>query len=91
MITRRRVVLTGGASLLVAHRLSLGQPAVTIRRIGGLSLGSKATSAVFYAAFKGGMRDLGWTEGKSVEYRIVDADGDVNRLNVLARELIGRS
>ncbi len=90
MITRRVVLLAGGVSLLVAHRLSLGQPAATIRRVGWLSMGSEATVANLDAAFKQGMRELGWLEGKNVEYRIVYAGGDANRLDALARELIGQ-
>ena len=34
------------------------------------------------------MHDLGWLDGKNVEYRFVYADGDVNRLDALASELI---
>jgi putative ABC transport system substrate-binding protein len=34
------------------------------------------------------MHDHGWLEGKSVEYRFASADGDVNRLDALVRELI---
>jgi len=34
------------------------------------------------------MSDLGWTEGKNVEYRFVYADGAADRLNALAGELI---
>jgi putative ABC transport system substrate-binding protein len=34
------------------------------------------------------MHDFGWLEGKNVEYRILSADGDVNRLDDLARELV---
>ena len=90
MITRRVVLLAGGVSLLVAHRISLGQPAATIRRVGWLSMGSEATVAHLDAAFKQGMRELGWLEGKNVEYRIVYASGDANRLDALARELIGQ-
>jgi putative ABC transport system substrate-binding protein len=90
MITRRVVLLAGGVSLLVAHRISLGQPAATIRRVGWLSMGSEATVANLDAAFKQGMRELGWVEGKNVEYRIVYASGDANRLDALARELIGQ-
>jgi putative ABC transport system substrate-binding protein len=88
VITRRNVLLVGGIGLLVAHPLSRGQPPATIRRVGWLSLGSKASPADVYAAFKQGMHDLGWMEGKSVEYRIAYADGDVNRLDALASELI---
>ena len=53
-----------------------------------MSLGSKASPAEVLAAFKQGMHDLGWLEGKNVEYRLVYADGDVNRLDALAIELI---
>ena len=36
------------------------------------------------------MQDLGWLEGKNVEYRYVYADNDMGRLDALARELIGQ-
>ena len=88
MITRRDVLLAGGIALLVAHPLGRGQSATGIRRVGGRSFGSKASSAHVYAALIQGMRDLGWMEGKSVEYQIVYADGDVNRLDALASEVM---
>ena len=91
MITRRNVLLAGGIGLLVAHRLSPGQPAAMIRRVGMLSLPSEAATAQLHAAFRQGMRDLGWSEGKNVEFRFVYADGDVDRLDGLASELIGRN
>ena len=34
------------------------------------------------------MHELGWLEGKNVTYEIAYADGDVNRLDALARELV---
>jgi putative ABC transport system substrate-binding protein len=88
VITRRAILLAGSISLLVAHRQSRGQPAASIRRVGWLTLGSKASPADVYAWFKQGMHDLGWLEGKNVEYQIVYADGDVNRLDALASEMI---
>jgi len=90
VITRRSVLLAGGIGLLFAHRLSRGQPAATIRRVGWLSLGSETSPAEVYAAFKQGMHDLGWQEGKNVEYRFVYANGDVGRLDTLASELVGQ-
>ena len=90
MTTRRSVLLAGGIGLLVAHPLSRGQPAATIRRVGMLQITSEAAGAHLRAAFKQGMNDLGWLEGKNVEYRIVYADGDVDRLDALASELIGQ-
>jgi putative ABC transport system substrate-binding protein len=90
VITRRSVLLASGIGLLVAHPFSRGQPAATIRRVGLLFLASDAATAHFRAAFKQGMHDLGWLEGKNVEYRFVSANGDVDRLDALASELIGQ-
>jgi len=53
-------LLAGSIGLLVAHRLSIGQPAVTIRRVGWLTLGSEAGGAHLLAALRQGMHDLGW-------------------------------
>ena len=90
VITRRSVLLAGGVGLLVAHPLGRGQAAATIRRVGMLFFPSEATTAHLRAAFTQGMHDLGWLEGKNVEYRFVYADGDVDRLDALVSELIGQ-
>jgi len=37
------------------------------------------------------MENLGWVEGKNVEYRYVYADADISRLDGLARELVGQN
>jgi putative tryptophan/tyrosine transport system substrate-binding protein len=88
VITRRSVALAGGLGLLVAHRLGHGQSAVTMRRVGILHPGPEADGVGLRTPFKQGMHDLGWSEGKNVEYRVVAADYDVNRLDALARELV---
>ena len=90
MIGRRRIVLAGSIGLLVAHRFSLAQPAATIRRVGFLAFSSEATNAHLRAAFQQGMHDLGWMEGKNVEYRFVYANSDMDRLDSLTGELIGQ-
>jgi putative tryptophan/tyrosine transport system substrate-binding protein len=90
VITRRSVLLAGGVGLFVAHRMSHGQSPATIHRVGLLSGASEVTAAHLGVAFKQGMHDLGWTEGKTVEYRAVYANGNVNRLNALVAELIGQ-
>jgi hypothetical protein len=59
VITRRGVLLTGGICLLIAHRLTYGQAAATIRRVGLLSFSSEAAGAQLRAALKLGMHDLG--------------------------------
>jgi ABC-type uncharacterized transport system substrate-binding protein len=88
VITRRSALLAGSIGLLVAHRLSIGQPAVTIRRVGWLTLGSESSGAHLLAALRQGMHDLGWQEGKNIEYRIVRAGGDMNHLDASASELL---
>ena len=47
-----------------------------------------AAGAHVIDAFKQGMRDLGWREGRDIEYRFVFAGGDMTRMDALALELI---
>ncbi len=91
MTTRRNVLLAGGISALIAHRVSHGQTAANTRRVGWVSLGSITSPAEAYVAFREGMRDLGWLEGKNVAYRPAYADGDVRHLDVLANRLIAQN
>jgi putative ABC transport system substrate-binding protein len=90
VITRRNILLAGSISLLVAHRLSHGQPAPRIHRVGVLLFSAETRNAPLRAALKQGMHDLGWLEGKNVEYLSVSADGDVNRVDALANELVAQ-
>ena len=89
-IDRRTFIGTIAGGFVIARSLARAQPTATIRRVGWLSLASESASALLYASFNQGMQDLGWLEGKNVEYRFVYADGDVNRVNALANELIGQ-
>ncbi len=90
MIPQRRLLIAAGMGVFGAHRFSRAQPAATLRRVGMLALSSEAAAGHARAAFKQGMHDLGWLEGTNVEYRILSADGDVTRLDTLARELIAQ-
>ena len=90
MTMRRKVLLAGGISLLIAHRVSDGQPSANIRRVGWVSLGSTTSPAEAYAAFREAMRDLGWLEGRNVAYQPAYADGDVDHLDLLASRLIAQ-
>ncbi len=87
MVTRRLFLLMGGIGLIAAHPLSHGQPASVIHRVGVLLTLPEATN-VHLRAFVQAMRDLGWVEGTNIEYRIVSASGDVDRLDALANELV---
>ncbi|HEX2547737.1 MAG TPA: hypothetical protein VHL79_22830, partial [Ramlibacter sp.] len=50
--------------------------------------GSATESAVFLEAFKAGMRDLGWIEGRNIEYRPEHAEGQVQRMDALATRIV---
>ena len=90
MVTRRLFLLIGGVSVTAAHTLSRGQPASVIHRVGVLLTLPEATN-VHLRAFVQAMRDLGWVEGTNIQYRIVSASGDVDRLDALANQLIGQN
>ncbi|MBI2015686.1 MAG: ABC transporter substrate-binding protein, partial [Candidatus Rokubacteria bacterium] len=64
------------------------QPPAPIPRIGLLSPFSPSDAALWHQAFRQGLRDLGWVEGKniSIEYRY--AEGRSDRLPGLAAELV---
>jgi len=90
VITRRSFMLACGGGLLVANRLGSAQPVATIRRVGMLLLPSEAAFGYLRMAFAQGMQDLGWLEGKSIEYQVAYANGDVDRLDAMASELIAQ-
>jgi putative ABC transport system substrate-binding protein len=75
---------------LRSHPLGYGQAVAAVRRVGWLSLAAQTNAgpAKLYLAFKQGMNDLGWTEGKNFEYRFVYAEDASDRLDALAGELI---
>jgi len=77
--------LTGG--LLAARLVAEAQQAAKIARIGYLSP-NLATSPHLREAFRQGLRNLGYVEGRNlgIEYR--DAEGKVERLPALAAELV---
>lgn len=59
-------------------------------RVAILSTGSATSSGHIVEAFKQAMRTHGYVEGASVDYVIAYADGQANRLDGLARDLIGK-
>jgi putative ABC transport system substrate-binding protein len=58
-------------------------------RIGFLTRASDASVSAQIDAFRQGLRDLGWVEGKSISIVYRDAAGQADRLPALAAELVG--
>jgi putative ABC transport system substrate-binding protein len=87
MNKRRKLVIALGAGALAAPFASFAQQQTKVWRIGWLSNASPANSP-FFDAFRGGMRDLGYVEGRNV---VIDArwgEGSSDRIEQLAVELV---
>src|SRR5215470_10083913 len=90
MVTRLRVFLTLGASALAAPCASLGQLyGARIPHLDYLSQGSEADRGAFLGAFRDGLRELGWIDGKNV---VIDVHwAPANQFPQLAASLVKRS
>jgi putative tryptophan/tyrosine transport system substrate-binding protein len=88
MIRRRFSLWAAGAGAwpLAAQGQADSKP----RRVGSLSVASRDATVPFYDAFIDGMRELGWAQGKNIEYRFLFADGHAERLDALAAELLAQ-
>jgi putative ABC transport system substrate-binding protein len=86
MIRRRLLVSLGCAGLGASWVVPA--PAAAPVRIGRLSPLSAAADAPNMAAFRRGMRELGWVEGQHFVVEARFGDGKVDRLPALAHELV---
>jgi len=84
---RRDLLFLLGAATITPWLVHAQAPA-KVRRIGLLSLFSPSVTALWHQAFRRGLRDLGWVEGKniSIEYRY--AEGSSDPLPGLAVDLV---
>jgi putative ABC transport system substrate-binding protein len=84
---RRVFIGTMAGGLLAAPPAAEAQQAAKIARIGYLT-GSLATGPHLPEAFRQGLRDLGYIEGRNVVIEYRDAEGKLERLPALAAELV---
>jgi putative ABC transport system substrate-binding protein len=87
VIDRRAFIAGTGAVLLAAPLAAEAQPAAKIPRIGFLSL-NLAPNSHLHEAFRQGLRDLGYIQGRNIVIEIRDAEGKYERLPALAVELV---
>ncbi len=78
-------MLTGG--IVVAPLAAKAQQAAKVPRIGFLTA-NLAASPHLLEAFRQGLRDLGYVEGRNVVIEYRDAEGKLERLPALAAELV---
>jgi len=89
MRRREFITLLGGAAAwpIEAH----AQQGERMRRIGALSSGGAVDdteSKTFLAAFRQGLEQLGWTEGRNVQIDARFGQGDADRIRKYAAELV---
>ena len=89
---RRRAVITllAGTAVLPVSAFGQQRPA-NAARIGLLTRKTDASVTNQISAFRQGLQDLGWIEGKNVTIEHRDAGGEVIRLAPLAAELVARN
>ena len=88
MIGRRRLLVASAASALVAPWIAAAQHPRKIARIGVLIPHNRTFFMNRFAAFREGMRELGYVEDKNLAFEYRYADGNLERLPELAAELV---
>jgi ABC-type uncharacterized transport system substrate-binding protein len=87
-MTRKIFYVALGALLLALCRPVEAQQPTKIPRIGYLGFGSPSTIPTRIEAFRQGLRELGYVEGKNIFIEWRSAEGNADRLPSLAAELV---
>jgi putative ABC transport system substrate-binding protein len=88
VIDRRTFLAGTGAVLLAKPRAAEAQQPGKVYRVGWIIGSSISASASLIDAFRQGMRELGWVEGKNIEYEIRAAEGKLERFPAIVAELL---
>jgi putative ABC transport system substrate-binding protein len=83
----RRAFLAGAAALLAAPLAAEAQQGGKVWRVGYLAAGSGSENLTYLNAFRQGLRDLGYVEGRSITIEYRWGEGKYERLPKLADEL----
>src|SRR5436309_10985480 len=82
------VIAVLAAGSLAAPPAAIGQDATKIHRIGFINVGPAAPNEDNVEAFRAGLRDLGYVEGRTIVVDYRWADGKIDRLPGLVNELL---
>ena len=87
-VARRRHLILSAAALLVAPGGVRVQGTQRVRRIGWLTMGPSGSRAHFLAAFREGLKEFAWIDGRNVVIELRWAEGRPERLPGLAAETV---
>ena len=88
MMDRRAFISMVGGSILAGPLAAKAQQAGKVYRIGILSGGSPTRNSPHIEAFRQGLRDTGWVEGRDVLIEWRSAEGRTDKLTELMAELV---
>jgi putative ABC transport system substrate-binding protein len=83
-----RTALVGLGAMILSAPVVAAQSPVKAARIGVLEGGTASTEAVRHEAFRQGLKELGYVEGRNIVIEYLYAEGKVERLPALAAELV---
>ncbi len=85
---RRALLIAGGAWLAVAAVRTFAQTSKLPRRIAYLHPSTEGANQVFFSAFRSGLKELGYVEGRDIAIDARWAGGKIERLTPLAVEVV---
>jgi putative ABC transport system substrate-binding protein len=88
MATRLGCMAAVAVGLLAAPLAADAQQAPRVARVGYLEPGSAASGAPHLEAFRQGLGELGWVEGRNIAIEVRYAGGKFDQLPALAAELV---
>src|SRR5262249_39738697 len=88
VIARRTFLAGTGAVLLAAPVAAEAQQAGRVYRVGIIQTSSPDLYMPLVDAFRQGLRELGWVEGKNINLELRTAAGNLDRLPAIVAELL---
>ena len=85
---RRDFIFLMASATAAGPRGARAQQAEKVRKIGLLTAGSEGQVRSLHGVLRDGLRELGWIEGKNLTFEARSAEDDLDRLPVLAAELV---
>ena len=86
---RREFITLLGGGLVASPFSARGQEGERVRRVGVLiGVAQDAQGEARLAAFRKGMQDLGWNEGRNIRFDVRFSEGDAERARAYAAEIV---